>query len=144
MYLAASMSLWRINNNYEWMPKYTISFKMIPSIYCQPVAFHPYDDTIFLSKHNTELIVKYHFGTQKLTNRDFLKLVYPACTSRFVFPFLRCEVPFVWMDVELGTTGIPSHFHLLYVWFSFLSWWLTLTYISNLHFQYIYTSKIYC
>ena len=58
-------------------------------------GFHPYDDTIFLSKHNTELIVKYHFGTQKSTNRDSLKLVYPASTSRFVFPFLRCEVPFV-------------------------------------------------
>ena len=35
-------------------------------------GFHPYDDTIFLSKHNTELIVKYHFGTQKSTNRDSL------------------------------------------------------------------------
>ena len=41
-------------------------------------GFHPYDDTIFLSKHNTELIVKYHFGETEVNESRFSKTSVPS------------------------------------------------------------------
>ena len=81
-------------------------------------------------------------GRQKSTNRDSLKLVYPVHLG---LSFHFCDVKFLSFEWMLNKAPQVSHpifiifyFHLLYVWLSFLSWWLTLTYISNLHFQYIY------
>lgn len=142
MYLAASMSLWRINNNYEWMLKYTISFKMIPSIYCQPVAFIHMMILFFLVSTILNWLLSTILGRQKSTNRDSLKLVYPVHLG---LSFHFCDVKFLSFEWMLNKAPQVSHpifiifyFHLLYVWLPFLSWWLTLTYISNLHFQYIY------
>ena len=108
----------RTNKNYEWLLKCTILSNMIPSQYFQPMAFHPYDDTIILLLNKEVYIFHaYHFGDppvneSKLSSTTSINYKW---FYRVVFPFLQCEVPFAIGMVDEPTVSILPYFHLSYL-----------------------------